>query len=95
MLLQLAADLNFEERPRLLIDHFFKQGRMPSATELESMLRPHWKWAAPVIARAISSRKDVPDYADNRYTSAREMAQDLMRSYGKPLASFGSEKSSH
>ena len=94
MLLQLASDLNLDERPRYLMDHFFKHGRMPSAVELELMLRPHWKWAAPVIARAISSRKDASGYADNRYTSAREMAQDIVRSYGKTPASFGSEKSS-
>jgi serine/threonine protein kinase len=90
MLLQLASDLDLDERPRFLMDHFFKHGRMPSAAELE--LRPHWKWAAPVIARAISSRKEVFGYADNRYTSARDMAQDIVR--GRPLASFGSEKSS-
>ena len=47
-----------------------------------------------MIARAISSRKDAPGYAENRYTSARDMAQDIVRSYGKPLASFDSEKSS-
>ncbi|HTF44162.1 MAG TPA: hypothetical protein VK641_09700 [Terriglobales bacterium] len=92
MLLQLASDLDLDERPRFLMDHFFKHGRMPSADELE--LRPHWKWAAPVIARAISSRKDVSGYADNRYSSARDMAQDIVRSYGKPLVPFGSEKSS-
>ena len=86
MLLQLASDLNLDERPRFLVDHFIKHGRMPSAAELEAMLRPHWKWAATVIARAISSRKDAPGYADNRYTSARDMAQDITRSYGKPLA---------
>lgn len=94
MLLQLASDLNLDERPRFLMDHFFRHGRMPSATEFELMLRPHWKWAAPVIARAISSRKDISGYADNRYTNARDMAQDIVRSYGKPLASFGSKKPS-
>ncbi len=92
ILLQLASDLDLNERPRLLIDHFFRHGHMPSAAGLESMLRPHWKWAAPVIARAISSRKDVPGYADNRYTSARDMARDIVHGYGKPLASLGSEK---
>jgi serine/threonine protein kinase len=94
MLFQLATDLNLDERPRFLVDHFFRHGRMPSAAELELMLRPHWKWAAPVIARAISSRKDVPGYADNRYANSRDMARDIVRSYGKPLASFDSEKSS-
>ena len=89
MLLQLAGDLNLEERPRFLMDHFSKHGRMPSAAELESMLRPLWKWAASVIARAISSRKDVAGYADHRYPSAREMAQDILRSSGKKLASSG------
>jgi len=94
MLLQLATDLNLDERPRFLADYFFKHGRMPAAAELELMLRPHWKWAAPVIARAISSRKDVSGYADNRYTSARDMAQDIVGSSGKKLAAFVSEKSS-
>jgi len=86
MLLQLASDLNFDEHPRFLVDHFFKYGRMPSTAEIESLLSPHWKWAAPVIARAISSRKDVPGYADNRYPSARDMAQDIFHRYGKTPA---------
>jgi len=90
MLMQLATDLDLNEQPRLLFDHFFKHGRMPSAAELEPMLRPHWKWAAPVIARAISSRKDVPGYADNRFTSAQDMAQDIARSYGKTPHAFRS-----
>ena len=77
MLLQLASDLDLNERPRFLMEHFFKHGRMPSAGELEVMLRPHWKWAAPVIARAISSRKEVSGYADHRYPSARDMAEDI------------------
>ena len=94
MLLQLASDLNLNEQPRLLFNYFLRHGRMPSAAESELILRPHWKWAAPVIARAISSRKKVPGYAHNRFTSARDMAQDIVRSYGKPLASFGSENSS-
>jgi serine/threonine protein kinase len=89
MLLQLGSDLNLEERPRFLADHFFQHGHMPSATDLEKLLRPSWKWAAPVIARAIRSRKDVPGYADHRYTSARDMARDLASGYGKPLAAFG------
>ncbi len=79
MLLQLASDLDLNERPRFLMDHFFKHGRMPAAAELEVMLRPHWKWAAPVIARAISSRKEVSGYADHRYPSAREMAEDIQK----------------
>jgi serine/threonine protein kinase len=83
MLLQLAGDVNFDEQPRFLADYFFRHGRMPSAAELEALLHPHWKWAAPVIARAISSRKDVPGYADNRYTSARDMAQDIACRSGK------------
>ena len=87
MLMQLASDLNLGEQPRLLFNYFLRHGRMPSAPELESMLRLHWKWAAPVIARAISSRKDVPGYADHRYASARGMAQEIMRNCGKlPLA---------
>jgi hypothetical protein len=94
LLLQLATDLNLDERPRFLVDHFFRHGRMPSAAELELMMRPHWKWAAPVIARAISSRKDVPGYADNRYTTAGEMAWDIIRSHRKALASVAPEKSS-
>ena len=91
MLLQLGSDLDLNERPRFLIDHFFRHGRMPSAAELEVMLRPHWKWAAPVIARAISSRKEVSGYADHRYTGAREMAQDMVRSHGKTPAALGVE----
>jgi serine/threonine protein kinase len=83
MLLQLGSDLNLDEQPRFLFDYFLRHGRMPSAAELESMLRPHWKWAAPVIARAISSRKDVPGYADNRYTSARAMAEDITGCYAR------------
>ena len=83
MLLQVATGTNFDERPRFLIDHFLKHGCMPSAAELEGLLRPHWKWAAPVIARAISSRKDVPGYADHRYTSAREMADEIERRRGE------------
>jgi serine/threonine protein kinase len=94
MLLQLATDLNLDDQPRFLVDHFFRHGRMPSTAELELMLRRHWKWAAPVIARAISSRKDIAGYADNRYTSARQMASDIIRSHRKTLASFDSEKSS-
>jgi serine/threonine protein kinase len=90
MLLQLASDLNFDERPRYLVDYFFKHGRMPSVAELELMLRPHWKWAAPVIARAISSRTDVPGYADNRFTSARDLAREITRSYGKMPPAFQS-----
>jgi hypothetical protein len=86
MLLQLASDLNFDEQPRFLFDYFFGHGHMPSAAEFESLLRPHWKWAAPVIARAISSRKAVPGYADNRYANPREMAQDIVRCYGKTPA---------
>jgi serine/threonine protein kinase len=90
MLLQLASDLNLNEQPRILFDYFLGHGHMPSAAELEPMLRPHWKWAAPVIAQAISSRKDVPGYADNRYTNARDMAQDITRSYGKTPPAFRS-----
>jgi serine/threonine protein kinase len=90
MLLQLASDLNFDERPRFLVDHFFRHGCMPSATELEPLLRPHWKWAAPVITRAIRSRKDVPGYADNRFADARDMAQDIIRCYGRTPPAFRS-----
>jgi serine/threonine protein kinase len=90
MLLQLGSNLNFDERPRYLVDYFFQQGRMPAVPELEMLLRPHWRWAAPVIARAISSRRDVPGYADNRFTNAREMAQAIVRSYGKTPAPLGS-----
>jgi serine/threonine protein kinase len=86
MLLQLASDLNFDERPRFLVDYFFQHGRMPAAVELELLLRPHWQWAAPVIARAISSRKDVPGYADSRFTNARDMALEITRSYGRTPA---------
>ncbi|MCU0787653.1 MAG: protein kinase [Verrucomicrobia bacterium] len=77
MLLQLGSDLNLNEQPRLLFDYFLQHGHMPSSAKFESMLRPHWRWAAPVIARAVSSRKDVPGYAHHRYTSAREMAEDI------------------
>ena len=90
MLLQLASDLNFDERPRFLAEYFLKHGRMPPTAELELMLRPHWKWAAPVIARAISSRTDVPGYADHRFTSARDMAQEITRHYGKTPPAFRS-----
>jgi len=83
MLLQLASDLDLNEQPRFLFDYFLRHGHMPSATELESMVRQNWKWIAPVIARAISSRKDVPGYADNRFTSARDMARDITRNHGK------------
>jgi serine/threonine protein kinase len=83
MLLQLASELNWDEQPRFLFEYFVRHGHMPAAAELEPRLRPHWKWAAPVIARAIRSRKDVPGYADNRYTSAREMAQDIIDAGGK------------
>lgn len=82
MLLQLGSDLNFDARPRLLVDHFLRSGRMPSAVELELLLRSHWKWAAPVIARAICSQREVPGYADNRFTSAREMEREIDRCYG-------------
>jgi len=82
MLLQLASDWDLNQHPRFLIDYFLKHGRMPLAAELEPRLRPLWKWAAPVIARAIRSRKDVPGYADNRYASAREMAEDISRHHG-------------
>jgi serine/threonine protein kinase len=92
MLLQLASDLNFDERPRFLADYFCQQGRMPSAAELESRLRPHWKWAAPVIAQAISSRKDVSGYADNRFTNARDMAREIIRRYGKSPPAFRSHE---
>jgi serine/threonine protein kinase len=98
MLLQLASDLNFDERPRFLVDYFFQHGRMPAPAELALRLRPHWKWAAPVIARAISSRTDVPGYADNRFASARDMARDIVCCYGKTPAAllarsmFGNEK---
>jgi serine/threonine protein kinase len=78
MLIQLATNLDLSEQPRFLFDYFFRYGRMPATSELEPMLRPHWKWAAPVIARAIRSRKDAPGYADNRFTSARDMAQDIV-----------------
>lgn len=86
MLLQLASDLNFDERPRWLMDYFCQHGRMPSAAELTAWLRPHWQWAAPVIARALSSRKDVSGYADNRFTNATDMAQEISRHYGKTLS---------
>ena len=82
MLIQLASDVNLNEQPRLLHDYFLRNGRMPSAKEFEPMLRPRWKWATPVIARAISSRKQVPGYADNRFTSAAEMAAEIIRSCG-------------
>jgi hypothetical protein len=82
MLLQLASDWDLNQHPRFLIDYFLKHGRMPLAAELGPKLRPLWKWAAPVIARAIRSRKDVPGYADNRYISAREMAEDIARHHG-------------
>ncbi len=88
MLLQVAIDLNFDERPRFLVEYFFQHGRMPARAELELMLRPHWKWAAPVIARAISSRTDVPGYADNRFTSARDMTREITRCYGKTPPAF-------
>lgn len=91
MLLQLAAVLDLEERPRFLLDHFSRHGRLPAAAELEPLLRPHWKWAAPVIARAISSRKEIPGYAGQRYTSAREMAADIILHYGKPLPPLAAE----
>jgi serine/threonine protein kinase len=90
MLLQLASDLNLREQPRFLFDHFLRHGRMPSAAELKPTLRPQWHWAAPVIARAISSRKDVPGYADNRFTSAQDMALDITRCYGKTPSTFRS-----
>lgn len=86
MLLQLASDLNFDERPRFLVDYFCHHGRMPSAVELESRLRPHWQWAAPIIAQAISSRRDIPGYADNRFTNARDMAREITRRYEKTAA---------
>ena len=90
ILLQLGSDLNLNEQPRFLFDYFLRHGCMPPATELESKLRQYWKWAAPVIARAISSRKNVPGYADNRYTSTRDMAQDIIRNHGKTPLRFGS-----
>lgn len=84
ILFQLASDLDLNQQPRLLFEHFCKHGCMPSTAELASRLRPHWKWAAPVIARAIRSRKEVPGYAENRYQSARDLAQDLARYRGEP-----------
>lgn len=86
MLLQLASDWDLNGHPQFLLEYFLKHGRMPLATELEAKLRPHWKWAAPVIARAISSRKDAPGYADHRYTSAREMAEDIARHHVQGLS---------
>lgn len=83
MLLQLGGSLNLEQQPRFLADHFIKHGRTLSVAELEQMLRPHWNWAAPVIARAMSSRKEVPGYAAGRYPNAREMLQDIYQSLGK------------
>lgn len=88
MLLQLASDLNLKEQPRFLFDHFLRHGRMPAAAELEPTLRPHWRWAAPVIARSISSRRNVPGYADNRFPDATDMAQEIARRYGKTLSLF-------
>jgi len=79
ILIQLASDRDFSQQPRFLLDYFHKHGRTPDAAEVKSMLRPHWKWVAPVIARAISSRLDVPGYVDNRYGSARVMAEDIAR----------------
>jgi hypothetical protein len=90
MLFQLASDLDLNEQPRFLFEHFQRHGRMPSAIELEPLLRPLWKWAAPVIARAISSQKHVPGYADHRFTNARDMAQDIIRCYGKTPPAFRS-----
>ena len=39
----------------------------------------------------LSSRKGVYGYADNRYTSARDMAEDIVHSYEKNVGfvSFG------
>jgi len=82
MLIQLASDRNLNDQPRFLLDFFFQNGRMPMASELEPMLRPQWKWVAPVIAQAISSRKEIPGYADNRYASAAEMAEVLCKYSG-------------
>lgn len=86
MLLQLAGELDFDEQPRFLFDYFLRNDHMPAAAELEPLLRPPWKWAAPVIARAIRSRKDVSGYADHRYASAREMAQEIRAASGSSSA---------
>jgi len=80
MVIQLASDKNLNEQPRFLLDFFSQNGRMPMASELDPMLRPQWKWVAPVVAQAISSRKEIPGYADNRYTSAAEMTRGITRS---------------
>jgi len=82
MVIQLGSDINLSEQPRFLVDYFLRHGHMPLTSGLELTLRPHWKWAAPVIVRAIGSRKNVPGYADNRYVSAHEMAQDIARTHG-------------
>lgn len=81
MLLQLGSNWDFEAQPRLLADFFVRHGQMPGTEELTKLLRPHWQWTAPVIARAISSRRDVPGYAVNRYARAEEMAADFRRLY--------------
>ncbi len=91
MFLQLATDLNLDDRPRFLINHFFKHGCMPTAAEIETILRPRWKWAASVIARAIKSRVDLPGYADQRYASAADMADDIRRSHASATAACGGE----
>jgi SAM-dependent methyltransferase len=94
MLLQLGSDVDLKLQPRFLFDYFLQHGRMPAAAELEPGLRTLWKWAAPAIARAISSRKTIPGYADHRFTSAPEMARELVQSYGKTPAAFESGVSS-
>ena len=89
MLLQLASDKNFEEQPMFLAQFFSQYGHMPATSELESMIRPHWQWAAPVIARAISSWKAVPGYAYQRYTKAQDMAADILRKHPSLRSSKG------
>jgi len=81
MLLQLASELDLKEQPRMLFEYFSKHGRMPAAAELKVKLREHWHWAAPIIARAISSRKDVSGYADHRFANAREMSAEIVRHF--------------
>jgi serine/threonine protein kinase len=88
MLLQLGSDVDLKPQPRFLFDYFLKHGCMPTAAELETGLRLLWKWAAPVIARAISSRKDRPGYANHRFTSAAEMARELVQRHGKTPAAL-------
>lgn len=77
-----------------LIDYFQRHGHTPSEEWIRSETRREWAWAAPIIARAISSNKKFKGLACKRYDRAAKMLKDVEKAlkregiYYQPPAPF-------